>query len=392
MELLINFWSVVKQILSVIIGIGGIGFLIGLHEWGHFIFCKLFNVYVPSFSIGFGPVLWKKQIGETLFSLAAMPIGGYVEIAGSEEVGQGEQKHALRRDDRSLKSKSYFQKLFIMLGGIICNFAFSYLVIIALFYTGTPASPLFAPENATTTLEVVSKDSPAEKAGLLKGDVITSFNGVTINTEDNQKLLEAIGARAGQPTQVIVDRQTWDQNKDSYQTDMAHMKPFETTVTPTEVDSNGKTIGMIGIRFISKELPGIGFFESIKRGITATNLLIANTFNAIKCLFVKRDMTCVGGPLMIIAATVENAQKGLKLFLLLLAFVSANLAVLNLVPLPILDGGQILLLTIESLLRRELSLNIKLAIHYACWIGFWILTIYLTYKDIGRIIKSIFVK
>ena len=109
------------KIFIVFLGLLGLGFLIGLHELGHFLFCKLFRVSTPSFSIGFGPRIFSKKIGETTFSLSAIPVGGYVEIAGMAEVAQGEQKEASRKDEYSFASKPYYQKVLIMSGGILFN-------------------------------------------------------------------------------------------------------------------------------------------------------------------------------------------------------------------------------------------------------------------------------
>ncbi len=114
-------------------GIIGLGFIIAFHELGHFLFCKAFNIRVPSFSIGFGPKLFSKKIGGTEFSLSAIPLGGYVEIAGSAEVGQGEQKEAHANDEGSFARKPYYQKLLVMLGGIAFNILFAYVVLSLLF-------------------------------------------------------------------------------------------------------------------------------------------------------------------------------------------------------------------------------------------------------------------
>jgi len=116
MSLLYIISSISQTSLLWIAGILGIGFLIGIHEFGHFLFCKLFKIRTPSFSIGFGPKIFEKQIGETLFKISAIPFGGYVEIAGSAEVGQGEQKEAYAKDEYSMAVKPYWQKMLVMAG------------------------------------------------------------------------------------------------------------------------------------------------------------------------------------------------------------------------------------------------------------------------------------
>ena len=120
------------------VAIAGLGFLIAIHEMGHFLFAKLFGISTPTFSIGFGPQLISKKIGETTFSLSAIPLGGYVEIAGLAEVGQGEQGEAGRTDKRSFASKPYWQKMLVMLGGIGVNLGFAYVACIGLSFVQSP--------------------------------------------------------------------------------------------------------------------------------------------------------------------------------------------------------------------------------------------------------------
>lgn len=373
MVLISSLILIIKKLLFLGIGIFGIGFLIGLHELGHFLFCKLFNVKTPSFSIGFGPHIWKKKIGETVFSLSAIPLGGYVEIAGSEEVGQGEQKEAKRADNRSLRVKPYWQKMLILFGGIILNLIFAYTVMIIIFMLGAPKTPILYPLNATTTIETVKPGSPAETAGLKTGDQITSIDGTIVT--NHQELILALESQAETKTTLTIERDGRKRNKQ---------------ITPEAGVRDGKEVGTLGVAFALVELPSRPIGQALMDGIHATNQLISNVFGAIKGLFHQRNMNGVGGPVMIISTTIQGAQKGLKVFLILLAFISANLAVMNLLPLPILDGGQALLYTIEAIVGRRLPEKIKMYIHYTCWYGFLALILYLTYKDIGRIICSVF--
>ena len=157
----------------ILLAILGIGFLIVFHEFGHFLFAKLFNVLVPSFSIGFGPRIIEKKIGETTFAISAIPLGGYVEVAGNPEVGQGEQKEAHISGDRSFNSKPYWQKLLIMAAGILFNIFFAYAALTFLFTQGAPCIGSWC-ENKAALIGVVNPKSPAEKAGLPAGDKIVS--------------------------------------------------------------------------------------------------------------------------------------------------------------------------------------------------------------------------
>ena len=184
--------QLIKNALFIFVGIIGIGFLIGFHEFGHFIFCKIFKISTPSFSIGMGPQLIKRKIGETTFSISAIPLGGYVEIAGMAEVGQGDQKEAGRRDRYSFASKPYYQKLLVLSGGILFNLIFAYIVFIALFMFGMPKTPILFPEDVPAVIETIRPGSAAEKYQLKVNDKITAINNQSINsvTELNKKLQE----------------------------------------------------------------------------------------------------------------------------------------------------------------------------------------------------------
>ena len=358
------------QLFFMSAGIIGIGFLITIHELGHFIFCKLFNVSVPSFSIGFGPVLWGKKIGETNFLISAIPLGGFVEIAGSAEIGQGEQKEANRADERSLTHKPYWQKIFITLGGVFCNLAFAYTCIIAIFALGAPGTPLL-PETITNSIETVAPDSAAQKSGVQAGDKLIALHNVPFNTANMQDFFNLLTTLPGTTTSIVIER-----NHDH----------IEKTIT---FDSEKKT-RILGVDFKTHALEPLSFGKAFKKGVELTNTFIINSSLFLKRLFTKHTLEGAGGPVGIIAAIMGGAQKGIKIYLLLLAIISINLAVLNLIPLPILDGGQVAFYTIEAIIQRRIPDKIKEAIAIGCWILFLILTVYLTYHDIKRIILSFF--
>jgi regulator of sigma E protease len=356
------------NILFIFPALIGVGFLIGFHELGHFLFCKLFNIHTPSFSIGFGPKLISKRIGNTDFSLSAIPLGGYVEIAGAAEVGQGEQEHAHSTDETSFANKPYYQKMLVMFGGIMFNLIFAYTALIALCAMGLPA--------AVPTFSQVEAGSPAAQAGLEAGDTITAFNDIEING-DATTLIKAIQAAPGETVRLTYERRN---------------EPHATTIDVVlgSVDVMGKQIGTLaGASYQMASLPGASFPEAITRGITLTNNYIKNTAYAFAHLFKSRDTSGMGGPIRIIQETATGASKGFKIFLMFLAVISINLAVLNLIPLPILDGGQILFYTIEAAINRPLPHQVREYIHIASWIGILILTLFLTYKDLMAVFLKI---
>lgn len=356
----------------LIIGILGLGFLIGFHELGHFLFCKLFRIKTPSFSIGMGPKIFSKKIGDTEFSLSAIPLGGYVEIAGLEEVAQGEQKEARRNDELSFNRKPYYQKLLVLTGGIVFNLIFAYIAFIGLYMAGIPKVAFLFPEDQPVIIKNTIKDSAAEKAGLLANDKIQKI----IYSECSDLKTEPINS--------FNELQTLLKNLSNKDITLLVERNNEVIDIKATVSEQG-TIGIEPQVPEIKNLPKQSFAESIKSGIKATNETICKTFGAFKSLFAGKNLKGLGGPLLIISQTVQSAKKGFKIFLILLALISVNLAVLNLIPLPILDGGQIFFTTIETILRRQLSDKVKNIIQIACWVFILGLMVLLTFWDIKRI-------
>lgn len=353
-----------KKLFFAACGIFGVGFVIAFHELGHFMFCKLFNIEVPSFSIGFGPRLITKKIGETEFAISALPVGGYVEIGGaSEEQGP--------LTERSFARKPWYQKMLVMIGGIGFNIVFTYIALSLLFMVGMPQSPLLYPLNATTTVAAVVPESPAELAGLKQGDTLVRSNGAPI--ADSQVFVEYVMAHP--QTQLTLEIQHADGSLTTKE------------ITTSEKMAYGKRLGTLGVMFEMRNLEPASLIQALKHSITMTHTMIKNTFYAYKHIIFKKDVSQVGGPIMIISETMTGASKGIKVLLLFLAFISVTLAILNLIPLPILDGGQMLFYTIEAIIRRPLPFNVRWYIHIATWIAFMLLTLYLSVKDIARLIN-----
>lgn len=358
--------AVFQQFFFILLGFLGMGFLIGFHELGHFLFAKLFKIRVPSFSLGFGPRLFTKKIGETEFCLSAIPFGGYVEIAGAAEVGQGDQKDAFATDKNSFAVKPYYQKLLVMLGGILFNLFFAYCIMILLFATGIPKTPLMPNQQI---ISIVHPDSAAANGDLRIGDRIVSINEEKIGN-NLQQIQQIIQPLALKQATVVVERD-------------GQLMTKTIIIGSKEVES--ATIGILGVEFDFLPTPPHSLIDAIKLGIAACNKWIMDTINGFTLLFSKTGVKKIGGPIMIIAMTVKSAAAGWQIYLLLLALISINLAVLNLIPLPILDGGQILFYSIEAIIRRPIPHKVREYIHIATAILFMILFIYLSINDINRI-------
>lgn len=254
-----------------------------------------------------------------------------------------------------------------MLGGVIFNLLFGYFVMVLLFMTGMPSTPMF-PINAKPTIAKVEKGSPAEKAGLLAGDTITAINETVIQETDIAQVTEKL---AQNPHGEIV---------------LTVQRGQETLAIPVTLgeqkDPFGKVVGMLGVTFTLVDLPRRSFIQAFKEGMALTNRMLYGTYVLVKRIFTKGDTKNVGGAVMIISQTMKSAELGIKMWLLLLAIISLNLALINLIPLPILDGGQVLFVTIEAIIRRPMPLKVREYIHIFSWILMLVLMGYLIVKDI----------
>lgn len=360
--------SMAYNAFSIIIALFGIGFLIGFHEFGHFIFCKFFGIKTPTFSIGFGPVLFQRHIWGTDFTLSAIPLGGFVEIAGAAEVGQGEQKDAYSTEKDSFAVKPYYQKFLVMTGGILCNLLFAYCAFIILSLIGIPRTPLM-PTQTKTVIESIELESPAAQAGLTKGDKIIQINGKDV-ADNIHALIETIQPLAHKDATIGYERNG----------------VREEVLVSIGQRKDAEHMGSIGVSaFEIQEMPPLSFFDAIRQGIQLTNDWIVRTFTGIIGIFRKADVKNVGGPVVIISMLTKGATTSFSIFLILLAIISINLAILNLIPLPILDGGQLLFYTIEAIIGRPLNTKVREYIHIASWLLVMGLVLYLTIFDVARI-------
>ena len=217
-------------------------------------------------------------------------------------------------------------------------------------------------------IQAVTPGQAAEKAGLLKGDKIHHINGKLV-TDNIHLLVEMIQPLAHKEAKIGYER-----NGDAKETLM---------VVGQRDDS--ENIGSIGVAFEMNEMPPLSFFGAIKQGITLTNDWIVRTFTGILGMFRKADVKNVGGPVVIISMLTKGATTSFSIFLILLAIISINLAVLNLIPLPILDGGQLLFYTVEAIIGRPLNPKVKEYIHIASWLLIMGLILYLSVFDIARL-------
>jgi len=350
----------------------GFGLLITVHECGHFIFCKLFGIHTPTFSIGMGPTLFQRKIGDTNFRLALIPIGGYCEVSGADEVGQGEQANAQDLGPRSFRSKPYWQRFFVMTGGVLFNLLFAYIAFSALFFIGMPVQ-----KEVSLVVKKVSVKADGERSRLMIGDKI-----LRVGKED----------LASSPKILFPALRKISEEIASKQPDELKVKVFrsgeEVSLSiPSRINGKGLSRGALAGASLELQVDRVEYekyplFSAVKMGIQKTHNWVGLFWNNLKMLVTKRNIKDFGGPIMIISQSFKFAKRGLLQLLVFLAIISINLAIINLLPIGALDGGQLLFETIEAVIRRRIPDVIRATINIASWVLIIGLILYLSYQDI----------
>lgn len=344
--------------LSLIIFILILGAIVTVHEFGHFIFAKLSNTYVYEFSIGMGKKIFgkKRKDGETEFCIRAVPIGGYVMIAGEDLEDEKIPK------DRQMCNKNFIQRFMVLFAGAFNNFIFAFIILFisALIYGAAITKPYIGD---------VSPDYPAYTAGLEKGDLLLSLNNTKITNWD--KALVMLQTSKGQEMTFKVLKQ--DGSTKEYK------------VTPIkEKDSEGNESYKFGIA--TKYEKEYGFTKSLSYAWHKTVSLFGSMWDTLKYLFNGRvSVNQLSGPVGIYSVVDSQAHQGMEALLYLVAYLSINVGIINLLPFPAFDGGRILFLFIEKIFRKPVSKNVENTIHSIGFMLIIALLIYVTFNDIIKL-------
>lgn len=419
------------MISTILITLLLLSILIFIHEFGHFIVSKLLKVPVEEFSIGFGPKILSFKIKETTFKVSSIPFGGYVKIFGEESEGEN-----------SFWERPFTIKFLILIAGVVFNFVFGFFIIFLLFFIfgivesppyidePPPKSPAFLSglkfkdkilkvdgknfirwkdfyavfqdgdthrvkilRNNRDTIELklwgiwddtlsrydtglepvflpvigeVLKDFPAEKAGIEKGDTVIKINNTEIKKWD--KIQKIIESSKGEEVSIYVKR-----GNDT----------LKFLIKPVKVNDSYK----IGVR-ADINLIKLPFFSALLFAWEETYFIVYQTFRILYLLIKgKAPLGSVGGPIMIGKVVGETKDKGFTSLLFILAFISINLALINLFPFPALDGGHLLIVIIEAIVRKRLAFKLRTLIQLIGFVFLIFLAILITIFDIHRLLK-----
>jgi regulator of sigma E protease len=351
--------------MGIIAAILVFGLLIFFHELGHFIVAKLKKVYVERFSIGFGPVIYSRKIGETEYALSLLPLGGYVKMHGEDP--KEVVNDAMR--DKSFSNKPLLARVQIVSAGPIFNFLLAILLFYIVFMIGIP--------KLLPVIGEIQKDMPAY--GLLQeGDRIVAINGIKIAYWDDMS--DFIKKNADSELELDIERAG---------------KRITVKITPSlsetpNIFGEKTKVGLIGVApkgeiQTVRYNPIKSIYLAVTRTYDVTKLTVIGIIKLIQRVVPANN---IGGPIMIFQMARDTARAGLNSLLVFTAVISINLAILNLFPIPVLDGGHLLFYLIEAITRRPVSIRTR---EISQMIGLALilaLTIFAFYNDIIRIIRG----
>lgn len=339
-----------------------LGIIVFIHELGHFITAKHFGVYCGEFSIGMGPVLFKKQIGETQYSLRALPIGGFVSMAGEADDTKKDENIPFERTINGIKS---YQQIIVMLAGIFMNIVLAWVIFIGLnVASGQRVLPTIAEVGE------VQSDSIAADAGFQAGDIIThlSFaNGEEADIDNFNDMVTQINYNPG-ATVFTIERDG---------------EILDLEATPV-LDEKTQTyrIGITGIPpKVEKMTLGQSFVEGNKELVSSSTAL----FQSLGRILQGKNLDQLSGPVGIFKISAQAAESGVVVYLRLLAILSINIGVMNALPLPILDGGRALITIIEKIRGRKLNEKVM---NVLMWGGVLVLVglmVFATFNDVLKL-------
>lgn len=344
-----------------------LGVLIFFHELGHFLVARFFGVGVEKFSLGFGPKIFGKKVGITEYRVSAIPLGGYVKMVGEEPDAEVEPDQV----DLSFTHKHVLKRILIVAAGPVFNVLLAFLIFYGIFQI-----------SGTIILKPIIGDvqdgTPAQAAGLKKGDDIIDINGMPVESWD--QMAGIIADSKGSPLEVTV-------RGDGMSRTVTVAPVLKTTKNIFGEDIPRYVIGITaaGETYTQKLNPLAAITESL---IQTYNIIELTVVSVAKIIQGTVSTKTIGGPIMIAELAGQQAKLGATNLLFFIALISVNLAILNILPIPVLDGGHLLFFTIELIIGKPVSIRIREISQQAGMFVLILLMIFVFYNDITRIFSG----
>lgn len=336
--------TLLTTLMTIVSFIFVFGIIVLAHEFGHFITARLNGIKIHEFSLGMGPAVLKKQGPETLYSVRAFPIGGYVKMEGED--GESE-------DPRSFVQKKPWQRLIVLAAGATMNFILAYiLLVIIMFSMGYPSN----------TVDQVLENSPAEAGGFMSGDTIVKINQTEIDSWE--AIVDNINNSDGQLLNIEVLRNKEIVNiKVQPALDPAD-SVYRVGISPLWVKQIGKSFSLAGKQFSTFFMSIFQFFSQLGSGNVQGEVV---------------------GPVGIVNVIGQASRAGFLNLLFIAAYISINLGIVNLLPFPALDGGRIVFVIIEMVIGRPIDREKEGYVHFVGFAILMALMVFLVFRDISNL-------
>ena len=342
-----------------------IGIIVFVHEFGHFLAAKLSGVRVEVFSLGFPPKLISWTRGETEYQLAWIPLGGYVKMSGmADESFDGEVD---LKDPRGFTAQPFWNKTFIISAGVIMNILLGFLIYTTLVWSSGVG------KMTGTTLTMVSENYPAAEAGLMEGDRIAEVDGKRV--DDWETLTNTIRHYPGVPVSI-----SWMRGDSLMSSQITPRATPEFNISEVKMDTVGK-IGILGTIVVED----VGVFKAAFYGADQVwSIVRLNAVSLGALLTGRAKVKELTGPLGIAKMSGDSARSGVATFFSFIGMISISIAFLNILPIPMLDGGHLLFIIIEKIIGREIPEKVKDNLLKVGMAALILLVVVVSYHDVIR--------
>jgi regulator of sigma E protease len=341
---------------SILLAILGVGILMMVHEYGHYLAARRFGMRVETFSIGFGPTLWKKKPkgSDTTFQIAIIPFLAYVKIAGMNPFEPTE------KDDKgSYANASLWARIVTIAGGPLANYVFAAVLCFVAFIANGRMVP---DKDATGVVADPIATSPASVAGMVKGDVILTVNGTTVRSAND--IIAQVSAHPGEVVDIEVLRAG----------ERVHVKPV--------IGSEGEKKGRIGVS-LSHPLRHMAMTETLWQSFLMPPEVIYDNFRTLARVISGREKNAaVHGLPGIVSEGAKSIQEGFSTGVFFFAAISAALVAINMLPIPALDGGRLMFLLYEAVARKRANEKVETVMHGVALMMLIALSVVITINDL----------
>ncbi|HET9947219.1 MAG TPA: M50 family metallopeptidase [Patescibacteria group bacterium] len=364
------------MIITVIVFLLILSVLVLIHEAGHFFVAKKLGVKVEEFGFGFPPRIWGKKVGETIYSINLLPIGGFVKLYGEDDAGGGKISVPTEQTEkgdikRAFFSRPIWQRATIVVAGVVMNFLLAVVIISYLFAVQGVATP-----GKEVQVVALAVHAPAAQAGIKVGEIVVSVNSIVMTSP--QQLIDYTKAHLGKDMVVVI-------KNSKNQTRTIHVTPR------LHYPSNEGAMGIaISATVVTKKYPWYQApFVGLKESVIESWQILQGLGTTLTDVVVHREVPQgLAGPVGIAQLTGQFIQIGPNAVLSLVSLLSLNLAILNILPIPALDGGRFFFILIEAVTRKKVNAQVEGYAHAVGMIVLLVLIALITLHDVIRLITG----